>query len=97
MSTIQKKKLKSRLRKGSLPSWADKLDVDNMSDPQCGKVFRDIKRYDADNNQSHLSSDVRGGKRRRRHRRTRKRRRKSRKGRKSIKRRRRTKKRRRRR
>ena len=31
MSTIQRRKLKSRLAKGSLPSWADKLDVDNTS------------------------------------------------------------------
>ena len=85
MSTIQTRKLKSRLAKGSLPSWTSNLDIDNMSDAQCGKVFRDIKKYDADNKQSHLSSDVRGGKRRRR---TRKRRRKSRKGRKSRKRRR---------
>ena len=92
MSTIQTRKLKSRLAKGSLPSWTSNLDIDNMSDAQCGKVFRDIKKYDADNKQSHLSSDVRGGKRRRR---TRKRRRKSRKGHKSRKRRRRTKRRRR--
>ena len=92
MSTIQKQKLKRRLAKGSLPSWTSNLDIDNMSDAQCGKVFRDIKKYDADNKQSHLSSDVRGGKRRRR---TRKRRRKSRKGHKSRKRRRRTKRRRR--
>lgn len=89
---MQRRKLKSRLAKGSLPSWTSNLDIDNMSDAQCGKVFRDIKKYDADNNQSHLSSDVRGGKRRRR---TRKRRRKSRKGHKSRKRRRRTKRRRR--
>ena len=92
MSTIQRRKLKSTLVKGSLPSWTSNLDIDNMSDAQCGKVFRDIKKYDADNKQSHLSSDVRGGKRRRR---TRKRRRKSRKGHKSRKRRRRTKRRRR--
>lgn len=89
---MQRRKLKSRLDKGSLPSWTSNLDIDNMSDAQCGKVFRDIKKYDADNKQSHLSSDVRGGKRRRR---TRKRRRKSRKGHKSRKRRRRTKRRRR--
>lgn len=89
---MQRRKLKSRLAKGSLPSWTSNLDIDNMSDAQCGKVFRDIKKYDADNKQSHLSSDVRGGKRRRR---TRKRRRKSRKGHKSRKRRRRTKRRRR--
>ena len=88
MSTIQARKLKSRLAKGSLPSWTSNVDIDNMSDAQCGKVFRDIKTYDADNKQSHLSSDVRGGKRRRRRRRTRKHRRKSRKGRKSRKRRR---------
>ena len=65
MSTVQKNKLNRRLKKGSLPKFANDLDVDSLNDAQCGKINRDIAKYDKDNNQSHFSSDVRGGKRRR--------------------------------
>ena len=66
MSTVQKNKLNRRLKKGSLPKFANNLDVDSLTDTQCGKINRDIAKYDEDRNRPDLALDLRGGKRRRR-------------------------------
>ena len=61
------KKLKRRIKKGSLPEWANvyKHDehVDELKQAECSKIYRDIEKYDKDNQQTHLSS---GGRKRRR-------------------------------
>ena len=65
MST-QQTILAKRLKKGKLPKFAENLDVDSLTDPQCGKINRDIAKYDEDRNRPDLALDLRGGKRRRR-------------------------------
>lgn len=59
MST-QQKKLARRLKKGSLPKFAENLDVGSLSDSGCIKTIKDIAKYDKANQQYF------GGKRRRR-------------------------------
>ena len=74
MST-QQKKLARRLKKGSLPKFAENLDVGSLSDSHCIKTIKDIAKYDKDNKQYFGGKRRRSTKRRRTKRRSTKRRR----------------------
>ena len=61
---------KRRIGKGNLPEFAkvynDDGKIKTLTQSQASKIYRDIQNYDKNNNQSHLSSPIRRGGRKRR-------------------------------